>query len=59
MDKLEASLKAIKICTSLIEKLTHTAAVVFDSKKMIREDILATVAELLEIVNELDIGDEE
>lgn len=54
MDKLEASLKTIKICTSLIEKLTYTAGVVFDSRKMIRAVILATVTELLEIAKELE-----
>ena len=58
MDKLEASLKTIKICTSLIEKLTYTAGVVFDSRNMIREAILATVTELMEIVKELDKEDE-
>lgn len=59
MEKLEASLKTIKICISLIEKLTYTAGVVFDSRKMIREAILATVTELLEIVKELDNYPEE
>jgi Ethanolamine utilization protein EutJ (predicted chaperonin) len=54
MDKLEASLKTITICSSLIEKSTYTAGVVFDSRKMIRDGILATVNELLEIVKELE-----
>lgn len=58
MDKLEASLKTIKICSSLIEKSTNAAGVVFDSRKMIREAILATVTELLEIVKELDKEEE-
>lgn len=54
MDKLEASLRVIDICASLIEKSTYTADRSFDSRNMLRGGILDTIDRLQEIVNELE-----
>lgn len=58
MDKLEASLKTIEICTSLIEKSTYTAGTVFDSRRMLKEGILNAIERLSEIAEEIEKGDE-
>jgi len=58
MDKLEASLKTIDICASLIEKSTYTAGVAFDSRRMLKAGILNTIEILSEIVKEIENGDE-
>lgn len=57
MDKLEASLKTIDICASLIGKSTYTASVAFDSRKMLKCGILNTIERLSEIVKEIENGD--
>jgi len=53
MNKLEASLKTINICSELSIKATYTAGVVFDSRQMLKDGILNTVDQLLAIVAEL------
>lgn len=58
MDKLEASLKTIDICASLIEKSTYTASVTFDSRNMLKCGILSAIERLSEIVKEIEKGDD-
>lgn len=58
MDKLEASLRTIDICASLIEKSTRTAGVVFDSRGMLKEGILNAMDQLLEIVKAIETDED-
>ena len=58
MDKLEASLRTIDVCTSLIKKSTYAAGVVFDSREMLKEGILNTMDQLLEIVKEIETDED-
>jgi hypothetical protein len=57
MDKLEASLKTIAICSEMSDTATSAIGAVFDSRKMLKAGILNTIEQLQEIVEELEKED--